>query len=153
MFLALNVPQSRMQPESGFQLGRATEINRDELKFTKFVGRLRKKFNELFQDLLRTQLLLKGIITEEDWELMKEDIRYDYVKDNQFSELKDQEILRERLALVRDAAEYAGQYYSNLWIRKNILKQNDDDIEQINSEIEAEAEAQGAQDGEQEDDF
>ena len=153
MFLALNVPQSRMQPESGFQLGRATEINRDELKFTKFVGRLRKKFNELFQDLLRTQLLLKGVITEEDWELMKEDIRYDYVKDNQFSELKDQEILRERLALVRDAAEYAGQYYSNLWIRKNILKQNDDDIEQINSEIEAEAEAQGAQDGEQEDDL
>ena len=141
MFLALNVPQSRMQPESGFQLGRATEINRDELKFTKFVGRLRKKFNELFQDLLRTQLLLKGVITEEDWELMKEDIRYDYVKDNQFSELKDQEILRERLALVRDAAEYAGQYYSQLWIRKNILKQTDDEIEALNSEIEAEAEA------------
>jgi len=153
MFLALNVPQSRMQPESGFQLGRATEINRDELKFTKFVGRLRKKFNELFQDLLRTQLLLKGVITEEDWELMKEDIRYDYVKDNQFTELKDQEILRERLALVRDAAEYAGQYYSNLWIRKNILKQNDDDIEQINSEIEAEAEASGGEDGEEEDQF
>jgi hypothetical protein len=141
MFLALNVPQSRMQPESGFQLGRATEINRDELKFTKFVGRLRKKFNELFQDLLRTQLLLKGVITEEDWDLMKEDIRYSYVKDNQFSELKDQEILRERLALLRDAAEYTGQYYSNLWIRRNILKQTDDEIEAINSEIEAEAEA------------
>ena len=141
MFLALNVPQSRMQPESGFQLGRATEINRDELKFTKFVGRLRKKFNELFQDLLRTQLLLKGVITEDDWDLMKEDIRYSYVKDNQFSELKDQEILRERLALLRDAAEYTGQYYSNLWIRRNILKQTDDEIEAINSEIEAEAEA------------
>jgi hypothetical protein len=141
MFLALNVPQSRMQPESGFQLGRATEINRDELKFTKFVGRLRKKFNELFQDLLRTQLLLKGVITEDDWEIIKEDIRYNYVKDNQFSELKDQEILRERLALLRDAAEYTGQYYSNLWIRKNILKQTDDEIEAINSEIEAEAQA------------
>ena len=153
MFLALNVPQSRMQPESGFQLGRATEINRDELKFTKFVGRLRKKFNELFQDLLRTQLLLKGVITEDDWDLMKEDIRYSYVKDNQFSELKDQEILRERLALLRDAAEYAGQYYSNLWIRKNILKQTDDDIEQINSQIEAEAEAAPQDDEEGEDQF
>jgi len=150
MFLALNVPQSRMQPESGFQLGRATEINRDELKFTKFVGRLRKKFNELFQDLLRTQLLLKGVITEEDWELIKEDIRYNYVKDNQFTELKEQEILRERLALLRDASDYAGQYYSALWIRKNILKQTDDDIEAINSQIEAEAEA--APDDEQQDD-
>ena len=138
MFLALNVPQSRMQPESGFQLGRATEINRDELKFTKFVGRLRKKFNEVFQDLLRTQLILKGIMDEEDWEKIKEDIRYDYVKDNQFSELKDQEILRERLALVRDADEYIGKYYSLTWIRKNILKQNDDEIEAINSQIEAE---------------
>ena len=138
MFLALNVPQSRMQPESGFQLGRATEINRDELKFTKFVGRLRKKFNEVFQDLLRTQLILKGIMDEEDWEKIKEEIRYDYVKDNQFSELKDQEILRERLALVRDADEYIGKYYSLTWIRKNILKQNDDEIEAINSQIEAE---------------
>ena len=138
MFLALNVPQSRMQPESGFQLCRATEINRDELKFTKFVGRLRKKFNEVFQDLLRTQLILKGIMDEEDWEKIKEEIRYDYVKDNQFSELKDQEILRERLALVRDADEYIGKYYSLTWIRKNILKQNDDEIEAINSQIEAE---------------
>ena len=138
MFLALNVPQSRMKPESGFQLGRATEINRDELKFTKFVGRLRKKFNEVFQDLLRTQLILKGIMDEEDWEKIKEEIRYDYVKDNQFSELKDQEILRERLALVRDADEYIGKYYSLTWIRKNILKQNDDEIEAINSQIEAE---------------
>jgi|TARA_R110000822_G_scaffold63911_3_gene157034 hypothetical protein len=138
MFLALNVPQSRMQPESGFQLGRATEINRDELKFTKFVGRLRKKFNEVFQDLLRTQLILKNIITEDDWEKIKEDIHYDYVKDNQFSELKDQEILRERLALVRDADEYIGKYYSVTWIRKNILKQSKEDIEAINSQIEAE---------------
>ena len=143
MFLALNVPQSRMQPESGFQLGRATEINRDELKFTKFVGRLRKKFNEVFQDLLRTQLILKGIMDEEDWEKIKEDIRYDYVKDNQFSELKDQEILRERLALVRDADEYIGKYYSLTWIRKNILKQNDDEIEAINSQIEAETPEEG----------
>ena len=85
------------------------------MKFTKFVGRLRKKFNELFQDFVAyTQLLLKGVITEEDWEPMKEDIRYDYVKDNQFSELKDQEILRERLALVRDAQSMLGQYYSQL---------------------------------------
>ena len=143
MFLALNVPQSRMQPESGFQLGRATEINRDELKFTKFVGRLRKKFNEVFQDLLRTQLILKGIMDEEDWEKIKEEIRYDYVKDNQFSELKDQEILRERLALVRDADEYIGKYYSLTWIRKNILKQNDDEIEAINSQIEAETPEEG----------
>jgi len=138
MFLALNVPQSRMQPESGFQLGRATEINRDELKFTKFVGRLRKKFNEVFQDLLRTQLILKNVITEEEWETIKEDVHYDYVKDNQFSELKDQEILRERLALVRDADEYIGKYYSVTWIRKNILKQNDAEIDAINNQIQAE---------------
>jgi len=153
MFLALNVPQSRMQPESGFQLGRATEINRDELKFTKFVGRLRKKFNTLFQDLLRTQLILKGVMTEEDWEVIKEDIRYDYVKDNQFSELKDQEMLRERIALLRDTTEYVGQYYSALWVRKNILKQTDADIESINKQITAEAEvAAQNQDGEEPDD-
>ena len=138
MFLALNVPQSRMQPESGFQLGRATEINRDELKFTKFVGRLRKKFNEVFQDLLRTQLILKNVITEEEWETIKEDVHYDYVKDNQFSELKDQEILRERQALVRDADEYIGKYYRVTWIRKNILKQNDAEIDAINNQIQAE---------------
>jgi hypothetical protein len=153
MFLALNVPQSRMQPESGFQLGRATEINRDELKFTKFVGRLRKKFNELFQDLLRTQLLLKNIITEEDWELIKEDVRYSYVKDNQFTELKNQEIMRERISLLRDTAEYVGQYYSALWVRKNVLHQTDDEIEQINKQITAEAEiAAQNQDGEEPDD-
>jgi hypothetical protein len=153
MFLALNVPQSRMQPESGFQLGRATEINRDELKFTKFVGRLRKKFNELFQDLLRTQLILKNILTEEDWEVIKEDIRYSYIKDNQFTELKNQEILRERIALLRDTTEFVGQYYSALWVRKNILMQTDDDIEQINNQITAEAEvAAQNQDGEEPDD-
>lgn len=140
MFLALNVPQSRMQPESGFQLGRATEISRDELKFTKFVGRLRKKFNELFQDLLRTQLVLKGIITVEDWEVIKEDIRYDYVKDNQFSELKNSEMFRERLGLLRDAQEFVGTYYSKEWVRKNILKQTEDDIENINKQIDTERE-------------
>jgi hypothetical protein len=138
MFLALNVPQSRMQPESGFQLGRATEINRDELKFTKFVGRLRKRFNEIFHDLLKTQLVLKGIIAEDEWEIIKEDIKYDYVKDNQFTETKNQEIVRERLALLRDAEDLVGTYFSKEWVRKNILKQSDDEIEMLNKQIEAE---------------
>ena len=141
MFLALNVPQSRMQPESGFQLGRATEINRDELKFTKFVGRLRKKFNELFQDLLRTQVLLKGIMTAEEWELIKEEIRYDYMKDNQFTETKEQEIFRERIALLRDSIELVGEYYSKEWLRKNVLRQTDAEIEAINSQIKKEIES------------
>ena len=138
MFLALNVPQSRMQPESGFQLGRATEINRDELKFTKFVGRLRKRFNEIFHDLLKTQLVLKGIIAEDEWDIIKEDIKYDYVKDNQFTETKNQEIVRERLALLRDAEDLVGTYFSKEWVRKNILKQSDDEIDMLNKQIEAE---------------
>ena len=138
MFLALNVPQSRIQPDSGFQLGRATEINRDELKFTKFVGRLRSRFNELFHDLLKTQLLLKGIVTEDDWNQIKEDIRYDYVKDNQFTEIKNQEIFRERLSLLRDAQDLVGEYLSKEWVQKNILRQNEDDIEMINKQIEKE---------------
>jgi len=135
LFLALNVPQSRMQPESGFQLGRATEINRDEVKFNKFVGRLRKRFNELFQDLLKTQLILKGIITEDDWIQLKEQIRYDYLRDNAFAELKNAEIIRERLSLLRDMDEYVGKYYSVEWVRKNVLKQTDDDIEYIDKQI------------------
>jgi hypothetical protein len=143
LFLALNVPQSRMQPDSGFQLGRATEINRDEVKFNKFVGRLRKRFNELFQDLLRTQLILKGIITEDDWVILKEQLRYDYLRDNQFAELKNAEVIRERLSLLRDMDEYVGKYYSVEWVRKNILRQTDSDIEYIDKQIEDEKDQYG----------
>ena len=153
MFLALNVPQSRMQPESGFQLGRATEINRDELKFTKFVQRLRKRFSELFHDLLKTQLILKGIVSEDDWETIKQDIRYDFVKDNQFTELKNQEILRERIGLLRDTLEFVNgeqpKFYSQTWVRKNILKLTDDEIEVINNQIKQEIELEQPPEGEE----
>ena len=153
MFLALNVPQSRMQPESGFQLGRATEINRDELKFTKFVQRLRKRFAELFHDLLKTQLILKGIVSEDDWETIKQDIRYDFVKDNQFTELKNQEILRERIGLLRDTLEFVNgeqpKFYSQTWVRKNILKLTDDEIEVINNQIKQEIELEQPPEGEE----
>ena len=138
LYRSLNVPMSRMETETGFSLGRSNEISRDELKFNKFVSRLRKKFADLFMQVLRTQLLLKGVISKEDWESIKEDLIIDFKKDNYFAELKDGEILRERMNTLQLVDPFAGKYFSQLWIRKNILKQSDDEIEEMNAEMEDE---------------
>ena len=135
LYRSLNVPVSRLESSQGFNLGRASEITRDELKFTKFVQRLRKKFTELFNDLLRTQLVLKQIISENDWQMVRECIQYDFVQDGHFAELKNTELLRERLALANEMREYVGKFYSVNYIRKNVLKQNDREIEQMDNQI------------------
>jgi hypothetical protein len=127
-----------LDQENQFSLGRAAEISRDEVKFQKFVDRLRKKFSWLFLDLLKTQLMLKSIIVEADWEEIKENIVVDFIKDSQFSELKEAEILRDRLALLGEMDQYIGKYYSIEWVRKNILRQSDSDVENIQKQIEKE---------------
>ena len=128
LYRSLNVPPSRMDGEGGFNLGRSSEILRDELKFTKFVGRLRKRFSNMFNDMLKTQLILKNIITPEDWEVMSEHIQYDFLYDNHFSELKDAELLNERLSMVATAEPYVGRYFSQDYVRRKILRQTDIEI-------------------------
>lgn len=128
LYRALNVPINRLEQEAQFSLGRSTEISRDELKFQKFIDRLRTKFSALFMDILKTQLMLKGIITEEDWNLMKNDIVIDYVRDNHFTELKDLEILREKTQTLDMVHNYVDVYFSREWIMKNVLHFNDEDI-------------------------
>ncbi len=128
LYRSLNVPPSRMDGEGGFNLGRSSEILRDELKFTKFVGRLRKRFSGMFNDMLRTQLLLKNVITPEDWEVMSEHIQYDFLYDNHFSELKEAELMNERLSLAATAEPYVGKYYSQDYVRRKILRQTDIEI-------------------------
>ena len=128
LYRSLNVPPSRMDGEGGFNLGRSSEILRDEVKFSKFVGRLRKRFSNLFRDLLKTQLLLKNIVTPEVWEIMSEHIQFDFLYDNHFSELKETELLNERLASVATAEPYIGKYFSQDYVRRNILRQTDQEI-------------------------
>jgi hypothetical protein len=140
VYHSLNVPISRMQAESGFNMGRSAEITRDEVKFFKFIGKLRMRFSEMFLQILRVQLLLKGILKEDDWNHILPDIRFEYNKDSYFSELKETEILRERLELLNQADEYIGRYFSVEWIRKNILRQSEEDIGMIDSQIESEGE-------------
>ena len=135
LYRSLNVPVSRLESSSGFNLGRSTEITRDELKFTKFVQRLRKKFTELFNDLLRTQLILKGVIAEEDWPTVMGSVTYDFLQDGHFAELKQTEMLRERIALAGEMREYIGKFFSVDYVRKNILKQNAREIEDMDKQI------------------
>lgn len=138
LYRSLNVPISRLEGETGFNLGRATEISRDEVKFHKFVTRLRQKFSYLLLDLLRIQLLLKGIITEDDWDNIKENIAVDFSEDNYFSELKEFEILRERLTMLDSVTPHIGKYFSQQWVRANILRQTAQDIQRIDDEIDRE---------------
>ena len=135
LYKSLNVPISRLETETAFAIGRATEISRDEVKFARFVDRLRLKFSRLFDDILKTQLLLKNLITEDDWIKMKEFISYDFQKDGHFVELKDAEILRERINTLETMDQFVGKYYSEEWIRKNVLRQSEVEIDQINKEI------------------
>ena len=138
LYRSLNVPVSRLESGSGFNLGRAAEISRDEVKFTKFVGRLRKKFTTLFHDLLKTQLILKGVIAPEDWDNMKEKIYFNFLQDGYFAELKNSEMMRERVNLARDLDQYVGKYFSNQYVRTKILKQNEEEVKEIDSQIEDE---------------
>ena len=138
LYRSLNIPISRLESGQGFNLGRAAEISRDEVKFTKFVGRLRKKFCMLFHDLLKTQLILKGIIAPEEWDSIAGDITYSFLQDGYFAELKHTEMLRERIGLVRDLESYIGKYFSNEYIRTKILKQNEQEQEEINNQIKEE---------------
>ena len=135
LYRSLNVPMSRMEAEQNFSIGRSTEITRDELKFSKFVQRLRKKFSALFHDVLRTQLILTGVIAEEEWDKIKEHIQYDYLQDGHFAELRDAEILRERLEMLGTVEPYVGNFFSKAWIRKHILKQTQEEINEIEDEI------------------
>ena len=138
LYRSLNVPTSRMDGEGGFNLGRSSEILRDEVKFSKFVGRLRKRFSRMFNDMLRTQLLLTNVITPEDWEVMSEHIQYDFLYDNHFTELKETELLNERLASLATVEPYIGKYYSNDWVRRNVLRQTDEEIREEDEKIEQE---------------
>jgi hypothetical protein len=128
LYSSLNVPPSRMDGEGGFNLGRSSEILRDEVKFSKFVARLRKRFSAMFSDMLRTQLILKNIITPEDWRMMDEHIQYDFLYDNHFAELKETELLNERLNMVQVAEPYIGKYFSQDYVRRKILRQTDIEI-------------------------
>jgi len=143
LYKSLNVPSSRLDTETSFAIGRATEISRDEVKFSRFVDRLRVKFSRLFDDVLKTQLLLKNIVSEEDWKKSKEYISYDFQKDGHFVELKDAEILRERVNTLEQLDQFVGKYYSQSWIRKNVLRQSEAEIADINKEIEADKAAGG----------
>jgi hypothetical protein len=138
LYRALGVPESRIAADGGFNLGRSSEILRDELKFAKFVGRLRKRFANLFNDMLKTQLILKNIITPEDWEIMSDHIQYDFLYDNQFAELKDSELTNERLATLATIEPYIGKYYSVQYVRTKILRQTDAEIIEIDEQIEKE---------------
>jgi len=138
LYRSLNVPTSRIGGDGGFNLGRSSEILRDEVKFSKFVGRLRKRFSRMFSDMLRTQLILKNIITPEDWEIMNEHIQYDFLYDNHFAELKESELLNERVSLVATVEPYVGKYFSSDYVRRKILRQTDQEIVDIDKQIEKE---------------
>lgn len=138
LYSSLNVPLTRLDPERTVSIGRASEITRDEIKFARFIDRLRLKFSDLFVSILEKQLILKMIITPEDWDIIKPTLKFKYARDNYWSELKDAEVLTNRLQLIQLIHPFAGIYYSHIWIRKNILKQTEEEIEIVDQEIAAE---------------
>jgi hypothetical protein len=138
LYKSLNVPISRLEPNQGFSIGRVAEVTRDELKFSKFVSRLRNKFSEVFDRALRVQCVLKGICTDEEWDDFKEYIYYDFIQDNNFTELKEAELMKERLGLLMQVDPYTGRYYSQTWIQRNVLRMTDDEIKQMQEEIDEE---------------
>lgn len=139
LYKALNVPISRLEADNGFSLGRASEISRDELKFSKFISRLRMRFSHLFDKLLETQLILKGVCTREEWKQLKEEINYDFVTDSHFTELKNAEILKERLGLLSEIDNYVGKYFSKKYVRTKVLNMTEDEIEEVEKQIEEES--------------
>ena len=146
LYRALNVPINRLEQEAQFSLGRSTEVSRDELKFQKFIDRLRKRFSHVFLDILQKQLILKGVITEADWNEWKNDIVLDYVRDNHFTELKDAELLREKVQTLDQISNYVGEYFSKEWVYKNVLMMSDEDIEEIQKQLKGDSAAEGEPD-------
>jgi hypothetical protein len=140
LYGALNVPISRLEPNQGFSIGRVAEVTRDELKFSKFVERMRNRFSDVFDQALRIQCVLKGICTNEEWNEFKEFIYYDFIKDNNFSELKEAELMKERLSLLGAVDAYTGRYFSQAWIQRNVLRLDDNEIQQMQTEIDKEKE-------------
>ena len=140
LYRSLNVPVSRMEAENNFSLGRSTEITRDELKFTKFVQRIRKKFTPVFTDMLKTQLVLKGVISLEEWDRIKEHIQYDFLQDGHFAELKKAELLNDKVQTLQSIEPYIGQFFSKKWVQKNVLQMTDSEIEEMASQLEDESE-------------
>jgi hypothetical protein len=138
LYKSLNVPVSRLESQSGFTLGRSTEITRDELKFSKFISRLRTKFSILFDELMERQLALKGICSIDEWKQLKETIHYDFLKDNNFMELKEAELMASRLQLMNQIDPYVGTYFSRAWVKKHVLQFDEDGIEKMQKEIEEE---------------
>lgn len=143
LYRSLNVPLSRLEQEAQFSLGRSTEINRDEVKFQKFIDKIRKRFSKLFTEILRKQLILKGIITDGDWNLWKNDITVDFLRDNHFAELKDSEILQNRLNTMDQISQYVGEYFSREWVMKNVMQMSEEDIDEMKAQVEAENSAGG----------
>jgi len=139
LYRALNVPVSRLESQQGFSLGRSNEITRDELKFDKFVDKLRSRFSTIFDELLARQLALKGICTLDEWNTFKQDIRYDFIKDNNFTELKEAELLQNRLNMLATVQPYIGQFYSRRWVQENVLQFDENDIEKMQEEMNQEA--------------
>jgi hypothetical protein len=139
---ALNIPESRIEANTGFNMGRASEISRDELKFAKFINRLRSKFSELLLNFLRVQLLSRQVMSDDDWKQIFQKIQFKYATDSYFAESKQAEVLRDRIAILRDAADYSGKFYSDKWLRKNLLRQTDLEIQQIDVEIQEEQQQQ-----------
>jgi len=137
LYRSLNVPLNRLEQEQQFSLGRATEISRDELKFQKFIDRLRNRFSTFFYEILKKQLIMKNIITDEDWQSWKNEVNIDYTRDNHFSELKEAELLREKIQTLDQIQNYVGEYFSKQWVQKNILLFDDDEIKRMDSEIAA----------------
>ena len=134
----MGIPVSRLEADNGFNMGRSAEITRDELKFYKFISRLRNKFAEVFLNALRVQLIVKGVLTRDDWDRISQDINFDWTKDSYFTELKETEVLRDRLEALQTMDEYIGKYYSVEYIRKNVLRQTDEEIKNIDSQIKQE---------------
>ena len=135
LYQSLNVPIGRLQPNTGFSLGRSTEITRDEIKFNKFIKRLRKKFSTIFADALRVQLIMKGIIRPDEWDLMKQDIRFDFQEDNHFAELRDNELLNQRIDTLAKMEQYIGRFYSIDYVRRHVLMQSEDDVKEIDQQM------------------
>jgi hypothetical protein len=144
LYKSLGVPVGRLEAQQGFSLGRSNEITRDELKFNKFIERLRAKFTLLFDELMKRQLALKGIASYAEWDQIKEFVYYDFLEDNNFSELKDAELLNNRIQTLNVVTPYVGLYYSMAWVRKNVLHLSEEEIEEINAQIEEEQEQQMA---------
>ena len=146
LYRSLNIPISRLETESGFSMGRGAEITRDELKFTKFVQKLRKKFNTLFNNILKTQLILKGVVAEDDWLSIKENLSYEYMKDGHYAEMRDMDLLKDRLEVLGTLEPYIGQYFSKRYVQKQVFRMSDNEIESMQKEIDAEPEPDGDED-------